>query len=222
MNLETVTGRLVDVINPDPSTIDITDIAWALSRMPRFAGHTISIIPYNVASHSIFVAETVKRLLNEINFFKDWYKEYPGVPVNTLIDLNDFLDKSSATNSGETDLVLKALLHDAAEAFTGDIPSPVKQHPDLKQVIKGIENNLMLAIYEIVGVQPPTDLENYIIKFADKIAQKIEAHAFMTSRGKDWVGLPNVSIEELQKFNEPVNSLESYHAFLSLYKELVK
>jgi 5'-deoxynucleotidase YfbR-like HD superfamily hydrolase len=40
----------------------LTDIAWSLSRQPRFAGHTITRLPYNVAHHSVFVSEIVQSL----------------------------------------------------------------------------------------------------------------------------------------------------------------
>jgi hypothetical protein len=63
--LETVNGNIINPCNPDPNAIDIHDIAWALSRMPRFAGHTITEIPYTVAQHSIYVSEILENLFNQ-------------------------------------------------------------------------------------------------------------------------------------------------------------
>ena len=57
----TYTHRLVDPFDVAPGQIDIRDIARGLSRMPRFAGHTIQ--PYSVAQHSIFVARNSRRRL---------------------------------------------------------------------------------------------------------------------------------------------------------------
>jgi 5'-deoxynucleotidase YfbR-like HD superfamily hydrolase len=190
LTLETVTGQLVDVSNPDPATINIEDIAWGLSRMSRFCGHTITAIPYNVAQHSIFVANEVERLCG-------------GISSDEL----------------ET-LVLKALLHDAAEVYTGDWPSPVKRLPELYPIIKEIEAKLMAAIYVALDIDPPTDDEEKLIKKADRIAQKIEAHAFMPSRGKHWPNLPNVSLERLQQFDQPMSSLESYKEFIDKFNSL--
>ena len=45
------TGRLLDPLNPNPEDIDIRDIAHALARMPRFAGHTYKF--YSVAEHCL-------------------------------------------------------------------------------------------------------------------------------------------------------------------------
>lgn len=55
-SIETVSGKLVNVDQPNPDTVDLNDAAWAISRISRFAGHTITEIPLNVAQHSIHVA----------------------------------------------------------------------------------------------------------------------------------------------------------------------
>jgi 5'-deoxynucleotidase YfbR-like HD superfamily hydrolase len=188
--LETVSGKLVNVANPDPSTISIGDIAWGLSRISRFCGQTITVIPYSVAQHSLFVAEEVARMTEDLSEFKN------------------------------SNIVLHALLHDAAEAFLGDVPSPVKHLPELKPIIDTIENNLLVAIYISLEIYPPSENELKIIKTADRIAQKIEAHAFMMSRGSHWEGLPEVSLERLQQFQPPLDSLTSYKKFMSKFNEL--
>lgn len=48
--IETVSGKIVHFLNPDPDSIDINDIAHALSRICRFNGHTREF--YSVAEHS--------------------------------------------------------------------------------------------------------------------------------------------------------------------------
>lgn len=57
--IETVSGMLVDPTNPDKDTLLIKDAAWAISRINRYAGHTITKIPYNVAQHCCFVADMI-------------------------------------------------------------------------------------------------------------------------------------------------------------------
>ena len=197
--LETATGRLIDVENPDPLTIHIDDIAWGLSRSPRFCGHTITVIPYNNALHSIFVADEVDNLLLETGWI-----------VGT-----------HGTKQDRNNVILKALLHDAPEVFTGDLPSPIKKIPALRPIIKQIENNLMSAIYQSLNLEPMNSFEEGIIKRADRIAQKVEAHAFMVSRGKDWPDLPEVSLERLQQFNAPLDSLTSYKLFMEKFNSLL-
>ena len=194
MMLETVTGKQIDIENPDPALIDIEDIAWGLSRMPRFCGHTITVVPYNVAQHSVFVAnEALNIVLSDYDHNRFTYQE------------------------AQDKLVLKALLHDAAEVYTGDLPSPLKRIPSLHKIIKQIEDRLMAAIYKSMNLTPPDDEEQEIIKLADRFAQKIEAHAFMPSRGKDWPRMPAVSLERLQQFDAPLDSLTSYKLFMQKF-----
>jgi uncharacterized protein len=181
--LETVSGRKVDVSNPDPSTIVIGDIAWALSRMPRFSGHTIPYIPYSVAQHCIRVAHEL-------------------APHGPRVQLH-------------------GLLHDAAEAYINDLPSPVKHIPEIHAVIKKLEDNLMLTIYRSLEIDPPTEEEERIVKIADKTQQAVEAYNFMYSRGKDW-NLPEVSFKKLQEFEQPLTSVESYDKFLFFFEQLKK
>lgn len=49
------TGILIDPLNPHAEQIDIRDIAHALARMPRFAGHTPRF--YSVAEHCLRCAQ---------------------------------------------------------------------------------------------------------------------------------------------------------------------
>jgi uncharacterized protein len=82
----TRTGRVVDLVAPDPRSINLIDIALALSRIPRFGGHTSR--EWTVADHSLLVCDLVGT----------------DAPVEVR---------------------LAALLHDAHEAYIGDIVSPV-------------------------------------------------------------------------------------------------
>ena len=56
--IQTVSGRRLDPLNPEPNVIDFGDIAHALSNLCRFAGHTSSF--YSVAQHSVIVSQLVE------------------------------------------------------------------------------------------------------------------------------------------------------------------
>lgn len=214
--LETVTGKLLDVTNPQPEQIDINDIAWGLSRLPRFAGHTITEVPYNVAQHSLLVAEITSDILLDV------YGEIPRDVQKAVDNIQDAAASCTFSGGYEDTLnrvVVKALLHDAAEVYIGDIPSPVKKHPQIYPAIKEVEGKLMAAILKSLHICVFSDDETIVIHFADMVARAIEAHAFMHSRGKDW-NLPPVSLVRLQKFEPPMTSVVSYNKFLEKFREL--
>jgi hypothetical protein len=56
-HIQTVSGRRFNPLDPDPSEIEIGDIARALSNQCRFGGHARSY--YSVAQHSCLVADLV-------------------------------------------------------------------------------------------------------------------------------------------------------------------
>lgn len=181
--LETVTGELVDIGNPDIATINIEDIAWGLSRMSRFCGQTVTAIPPTVAQHCIFVADLI-------------YNEH---------------------NNNE--LAIIGLLHDAAETYIGDIPSPVKHIEEVKNVIKKIENRLLSCINEKFLGRQPTEQEQKICHYFDKKAQFIEAYHFMHSRGQHWPEKEEypVSLLDLQDYPEILTSTQAYKIFLTKF-----
>lgn len=57
--IRTFTGKWINVFDTDPETIDIRDIAHALSFQCRFGGHLKQF--YSVAQHSIWCYEEAKR-----------------------------------------------------------------------------------------------------------------------------------------------------------------
>lgn len=81
----------------------INDIALSLSRQPRFGGQ--SRLPWTVIEHSLFVEQIAEQFLAQDLHGGAYLKR--GVKEDAAIRLH-------------------ALLHDAHEALTGDIPSPFK------------------------------------------------------------------------------------------------
>jgi hypothetical protein len=55
----TSTGKWFDILKPDPSLIDLQDIAGALSKLCRFGGHCRQF--YSVAEHSTLTAELMSQ-----------------------------------------------------------------------------------------------------------------------------------------------------------------
>lgn len=98
----TFTGQCVNLLDPDPATINITDIAWSLSHICRFNGHTNRF--YSVAQHSVLVS----RWLQENGEGRKW--------------------PTDVTELGRMMIYWRGLMHDAAEAYIGDSVSLIKRN----------------------------------------------------------------------------------------------
>jgi 5'-nucleotidase len=71
--IRTYSGRKFHT-DPRPDDVDLTDIAVALSRIPRFGGHSEKIYP--VAAHCIHVARMVPKHLRLQALFHDASEAY--------------------------------------------------------------------------------------------------------------------------------------------------
>jgi hypothetical protein len=74
-----------------------------------------------------------------------------------------------------------ALLHDAAEAYVGDIPRPLKRH---LVGYEAIEAGVMAAIVTALGLSPAEMPPE--VKAMDNAIIADEARALMPERAKDW------------------------------------
>lgn len=189
--IETVTGQFIDLLEPDPRTIVLEDIAWSLSRIPRYCGHTVMSVAYSVAQHSLFVSREISKFM----------------PPELLNDELTVLRYQ-----------LYGLMHDATEAYTNDIPGPVKHLPGIEEAIMVLEDKLEAAIFESLNVDA---MSHSILKLADKHCQKIEMFFFMKSRGTHIAGFGEVGLLELQEFEQPLPAPEVYNQFKLEYNRLI-
>jgi 5'-deoxynucleotidase YfbR-like HD superfamily hydrolase len=141
-------GHLVDLLNPHAATIKLTDVALALSRIPRWNGHTLR--PWSVADHSMLVADLV--------------------------------------GDADPNLALAALLHDAHEAYIGDIVQPVQDA--LGTILTGgevVAPDVRFLAYRLnaaISAAFALDAELFhhsAVKAADRLALAIEAARLMPS-----------------------------------------
>ncbi|NPV76195.1 MAG: hypothetical protein HPY59_07440 [Anaerolineae bacterium] len=110
------------------------------------------------------------------------------------------------------ELSMAALLHDAAEAFMGDITSPLKSLlPDYRTLEKKVES-MILARF---GIVEPLDMR---IKLADRIALATEERDLMPRHADSWELLRGVL--PIQGRIRPVSSRKAYRQFMSRYKEI--
>ena len=153
--LQTVSGRRVDPFDPDPSQLDIGDIARALGNLCRFGGH--SRVFYSVAQHSVIVSELVEQ------------------------------------RGGDAEDVFAALMHDASEAYLGDMPHPIKHRSPLGAAFRAAEEHLEAAIRDRFGIR--ADVPE--IKRADPALLATERRAF-SAESWHWPELDGVEPLDLE------------------------
>ena len=161
----------------DKSKINITDISNTLSKICRFGGRTKEF--YSVAQHSSFVSEIAHTLARD-RFDSIGSKEHKkcAILVSKLL----------------------GLLHDCAEAFTGDIIKPLKQtikvyYSSSIYSIEDIEKNILNALYSVYGISTLIERFNeydmasieLIVRQADVLALYWEAIQLTGTKGTSWV-----------------------------------
>jgi 5'-deoxynucleotidase YfbR-like HD superfamily hydrolase len=122
--IRTYTGKRFYLFDPTTEMVCIEDIAHALSMLCRYTGHVQRF--YSVAEHSMLVTGEVATQLH-----KD---ATPG-----LHHLN---------------LLRWALLHDASEAYLGDVSRPLKWQPEMSRY-RETEERVMRVIALRFGLEGP-------------------------------------------------------------------
>jgi len=160
--IETYTGKRVNPMHLNEELICIEDIAHSLSLQCRFVGHCLTF--YSIAEHCILVANVVGKELAD---------NYAG----------------SAESAQRT--CLAALLHDAAEAYIGDISRPVKHFHGFGLVLE-LEHQILGKVMRKFGC---IGVDWGLIKKADDIMLATEAEYNMASSGKGWY-IPELPLDD--------------------------
>ncbi len=173
-HITTISGRKFWPLEPRVEDIDIHDIAWSLSRICRFGGHTTT--HYSVATHSI--------------------------AVSYLVPPED---------------ALWGLLHDASEAYVGDMVRPLKNKMNL---YRGVEDKVVVAITTKFGLQ--STMPDSVHR-ADMGIVKAEKFLFTNQT-------PLELTDDLRPYVDTINAVlpcedgtvDVYLKFLNRFKELTE
>ena len=207
-SVETHSGLFVDTAAPDVNTIVLSDIAWATSRLSRFAGHSNSEEIWSVAQHEIFTSELIATLFRKDN--ESYVKSFANWVAHPLHFIKRELELESLAVC-----MLHGLVHDSQEAYLVDLPSPVKKHPLIKEPYGELERVMQAAIYAALKIPSMTEFQKQLVHWADMLALRIEAHILMPSRGVTWsVSMPELPEFSLYKFPKVLHWKEVYHEYL--------
>ena len=140
--------------------VDLWDIAPEQIKIEDIAWHLTGVMRFTGAGErNISVAEHSLRVHQMV-------KDAGGSPVAQLW----------------------ALMHDAHEAYVGDVSTPLKRtiaEVAGKNVIKAIEARLDLAITKAFDLPKPTDADTSLVKLADYWAMAFEKERLLPDH-KDW------------------------------------
>jgi 5'-deoxynucleotidase YfbR-like HD superfamily hydrolase len=144
--IKTFTGLEINPLDVGKENINIEDIAHALALCNRFAGHTR--VPVSVAQHCVYVSRVARAL--------GW------------ADL--------ALCNGDADKIgFQGLLHDASEAYLGDVTKWLKEDPAMS-AYRQAEARVQDQIYRKFGCWV---LDHRLVKEADRVMCRFEAERTM-------------------------------------------
>jgi len=181
----TNSGIYFNLLEPEKNEYRIRDIAHALSHICRFTGHTREF--YSVAQHCVLASREMEKCT------KVWAKS--GEPA---------LHPSK--------LAMAALLHDSAEAYLGDVASPLKQ---LLPEYKAIEHRVEVALFYSFGLQLPMPPS---VKQIDIAMLATERRDLMPPHSGEWTILEGS--EPLPEIINPWGPGKACREFLKRWEEL--
>lgn len=164
--METISGRFVDTLRPDPSTIDAGDLAHHLSMLCRYGGAVSNF--YSVAEHAVLVHDLVAYM----------GETQVGVLLAALLH-----DGAEAYLQDQISPVKYAV-----RCAEFDYPGAVHRAStvaDYRGAYSLLSERMDRAIAERFGI--PVEVFDYEpIKLADMWALRIEARALTHSKGANW------------------------------------
>ncbi|MFA5135260.1 MAG: HD domain-containing protein [Patescibacteria group bacterium] len=189
--IQTYSGKCFDFINPRLEDITITDIAHSLSMQCRFNGHCQRF--YSVAEHSYWASIRAA-------------------------DIASALVKAGTINREHGVAITKtALLHDAGEAYIGDMVKPLKSLLGMEK-FSDVEFKIVNRIYEKFKF-PVDKIALSVTKQADLEMLAIEQTKVMGTCTRQWcdmVPVPSPNFVEIEFWNPDMAKIRFLSAAHSL------
>lgn len=164
MIVETISGKLVNLNNFAPHEILLSDIVQGLSLVNRFNGRFARIEePLNLFDQGMLGSSSISVRGEPVTVLQHSYAMY-------LFAKHKYRDNPR--------IAIECLLHDAPEAYTGDIISPLKAHIPM---LHDIEQRIFNALSTVYGLPLP---DSEAVKELDALALRIEWETFVARGGE--------------------------------------
>lgn len=159
--MQTHSGRALDLAAPDPADVRLEDIAHALANICRYNGHTSR--HYSVAEHCCHVADYCER----------------NAPALAVL---------GGHSTPAPYLALAGLLHDASEAYVGDLTHPMQcaLPREARAAVRDLHERVWRAIRRALGVPPGVDIRAPAVRWVDRQILLDERDALMGPPPRPW------------------------------------
>jgi len=82
-----LSGRRLDILDPSPLDVELSDIAHGLARVARWNGQTQGDYPFSVAQHSVLVLEIFRAINREATVAEQLYAVLHDAPEYVMGDI---------------------------------------------------------------------------------------------------------------------------------------
>ncbi len=140
-----LSGRRLDILDPSPLDVELSDIAHGLARVARWNGQTIGDYPFSVAQHSVLVLELFRAQQPEAG---------PSAQLQALLHdapeyvMGDIISPFKAAMGGNYKVVEERLLSAVFLRFS--LPATMSA-PLAKQIKKADREAAFFEAVELAG-----------------------------------------------------------------------
>lgn len=143
-----LSGRRLDILDPSPLDVELSDVAHGLARVARWNGQTVGDYPFSVAQHSVLVLELFRALNPEADTRAQLYAVLHDAPEYVM---GDIISPFKAAMGGNYKEVENRLLGAVHLHFALNATPPVALQ---KQIKKADREAAYLEAVHLAGFGP--------------------------------------------------------------------
>ncbi|WP_045388468.1 HD domain-containing protein [Falsirhodobacter sp. alg1] len=159
-----LSGRRLDLLDPTPMDIEISDIAHGLSFVARWNGQTSGDWPYSVAEHSLLVEEILGRIDPQAGVPARLAALLHDAPEYVIGDMISPVKAAIGPDYTELDARLTAAIH-IRFGLPAQLPAPLK-----KRIKQADKLSARMEAVQIAGFTE-TEASRYFGKAAEDITR---------------------------------------------------
>lgn len=125
-----LSGRRLDLLDPSPLDVEISDIAHGLARVARWNGQTVGEHAYSVAQHSLLVEQIFNRIVPEASLEWQMFALLHDAPEYVI---GDMISPFKAVMGGNYKLIETRLETAIHVRFSLPASMPAKLKPLIKR-----------------------------------------------------------------------------------------